>query len=502
MSNHHLAKVLGKKEAFMLAFGAMIGWGWIVLSGGWVQEAGSIGAPLALALGAGIIMVIGLCYAELCSAMPYEGGEHVFSYRAMGHAASFLCTWAMILGYVSVVAFEAVALPTVLDNLIPGYQVGYLWNLMGQEQNTEDLVAGIRGGDVYFTWALVGMAGTVVVTWLNYIGIKTAARFQTFVTYLILLVGLVFIIAAPISGDAANLQPLFNETPVEGSVFSPMMAGMLAVLLIVPFMFVGFDVIPQAAAEINLPQKDIGKMLLLSVAAATIFYCAITFGVGIALNEQQLNDASLPTATAMEVVFNSPLAAKIMILAGVAGIITSWNAFFIGGSRAIYAMAHAKMLPAFLAKTHPKYKTPHNAVLLIGAATLFAPFLGRKALVWFVDAGSLSIVIAYFMVCMSLLVLRRRAPNMPRPFRLKKGIFIGAAGCCLSLFLGYMYLPFSPAALTKEEWWIFGGWMVFGFILYSIARSKYGTEESDRIMEAEWANEHEMAAAQAKQNAQ
>ncbi len=493
MSSNDLAKVLGKKEAFTLAFGAMIGWGWIVLSGGWVQQAGSFGAPLALGAGAVIIMIIGLCYAELCAAMPYEGGEHVFSYRAMGHSASFLCTWAIILGYISVVAFEAVALPTVLDNLIPGYQTGYLWNLMGQPQNTEDVVAGIRGGDVYLTWALVGMAGTVAVTWLNYVGIQTAAKFQNLVTYLILIVGVAFIVAAPIGGEMANLQPLFNETPVEDSVFSPMVAGMLAVLLIVPFMFVGFDVIPQAAAEINLPQKDIGKMLLLSVAAATVFYCAITLGVGIALNEAQLNEASLPTATAMEVVFNSPLAAKVMILAGVAGIVTSWNAFFIGGSRAIFAMAHAKMLPAFLAKIHPKYKTPYNAVLLIGAVTFFAPLLGRKALVWFVDAGSLSIIIAYFMVCMSLLVLRRRAPDMPRPFRLKKGIFVGAAGCCLSLFLGYMYLPFSPAALTVEEWWIFGGWMVFGFILYSFARSKYGTKESDRIMEAEWANEHEMA---------
>ncbi len=502
MSNHDFAKVLGRKETFTLAFGAMIGWGWIVLSGGWVQQAGSIGAPLALAAGSVMIMVIGLCYSELAAAMPYEGGEHVFSYRAMGHAASFLCTWAMILGYVSVVGFEAVALPTVLDNLLPGYQIGFLWNLSGLEQNTTDIVTGIRNGDVYFTWVLVGMLGTVVVTWLNFIGIQTAAKFQNWVTYMILIVGVAFVVAAPISGDWANLQPLFNETPVEGSVFSPMAAGMLAVLLIVPFMFVGFDVIPQAASEINLPQKDIGKMLILSVAAAMVFYCAIVFGVGIALTEAQLNESSLPTATAMEMVFNSPLAAKVMIIAGLAGIVTSWNAFFIGGSRAIYAMAHAKMLPAFLAKLHPKYKTPTNAILLIGVITFFAPLIGRKALVYLVNAGSLSIIIAYFMVCMSLLVLRRREPNMPRPFFLKYGIFVGAAGCFMAVFLGYMYLPFSPAALTKEEWWIFGGWMVFGYVLYSIARYKYGTADSDRAMNAIWANEHEMAKASAAKQAQ
>lgn len=494
MSNQDFAKVLGKKEAFTLAFGAMIGWGWIVLSGDWVQDAGSLGATLALAFGAVIIMFIGLCYAELCSAMPYEGGEHIFSYRAMGHSASFLCTWAIILGYVSVVAFEAVALPTVLDNLIPGYQKGYMWNLMGQPQNTKDVVAGIRSGDVYFTWVLVGMLGTVAVTWLNYVGIQTAAKFQTFVTWLIVIVGVAFVVAAPFGGDISNLQPFFNENPREGSPFPAILANMLPVLMMVPFMFVGFDVIPQAAAEINLPQREIGKMLLWSVVAATVFYCSIVLGVGIALNEAQLKDASLPTVSAMQAVFNSPLAAKIMIIAGVAGIVTSWNAFFIGGSRAIYAMAHAKMLPAFLGKLHPKYKTPTNAVLLIGALTIIAPLFGRKAMVWLVDAGSFSIVIAYFMVCMSLLILRRREPNMPRPFRLKKGIFIGAAGCCLSVFLGYMYLPLSPAALTPEEWIIFGGWMLLGFIFYSIARSKYGTADSDRIMEAEWAGEHERAA--------
>lgn len=493
MSNQNFAKILGRKEAFTLAFGAMIGWGWIVLSGDWVQQAGSIGAILALGFGAVIIMIIGLCYAELCSAMPYEGGEHIFSYRAMGHSASFLCTWAIILGYVSVVAFEAVALPTVLDNLIPGYQTGYMWNLMGETQNTEDVVAGIRSGDVYFTWALVGIIGTVAVTWLNYIGIQTAAKFQTFVTYLILIVGLTFVAAAPFGGSAENLHPLFNQTVNPKDVFPPEFQGMLAVLMMVPFMFVGFDVIPQAAAEINLPQRELGKMLLLSVAAATFFYCAIVFGVGMVLNQEQLKAASLPTVSAMELVFNSPLAAKIMIVAGVAGIITSWNAFFIGGSRAIYAMAHAKMLPAFLARLHPKYKTPYNAVLLIGALTVIAPLFGRKAMVWLVDAGSFSIVIAYFMVCMSLLILRRREPAMPRPFRLKGGIFVGAAGCCLSLFLGYMYLPFSPAALTTEEWIIFGGWMILGFVLYSIARHKYGTADSDRIMEAEWAGEHDRA---------
>ncbi|KID12092.1 hypothetical protein P279_30420, partial [Rhodobacteraceae bacterium PD-2] len=104
-----LTRVLARTDVLALAFGAMIGWGWIVMTGNWIVSAGSVGAMSAFLLGGLVIVLVGLTYAELASAMPQVGGEHVYSYRAMGHFASFLCTWAIVLGYVSVVAFEAVA---------------------------------------------------------------------------------------------------------------------------------------------------------------------------------------------------------------------------------------------------------------------------------------------------------------------------------------------------------------------------------------------------------
>ena len=113
-------RVLGSKDVLALAFGAMIGWGWVVLTGGWVIAAGSAGAMIAFAIGGAVVILIGLTYAELASAMPLTGGEHVYSHRALGMGASFFCTWAIILGYVSVVAFEAVALPTVIEHLFVG----------------------------------------------------------------------------------------------------------------------------------------------------------------------------------------------------------------------------------------------------------------------------------------------------------------------------------------------------------------------------------------------
>ena len=100
----------------------MIGWGWVVLTGDWITMAGSLGAILAFGIGGLMVTLIGLTYAELASAMPQVGGEHAYSYRALGAGASFICTWAIVLGYVSVVAFEAVALPAVIEYLLPGFK--------------------------------------------------------------------------------------------------------------------------------------------------------------------------------------------------------------------------------------------------------------------------------------------------------------------------------------------------------------------------------------------
>ena len=103
-----LNRVLNAIDVLALGFGAMIGWGWIVLAGNWVLTAGSAGAIAAFSFGGIAMVLIGLVYAELASAMPLVGGEHVYSFRALGTYSSFICTWAIVLGYVSVVAFEAV----------------------------------------------------------------------------------------------------------------------------------------------------------------------------------------------------------------------------------------------------------------------------------------------------------------------------------------------------------------------------------------------------------
>ncbi len=442
------ARVLGRADVVALAFGAMIGWSWVVLTGVWTASAGTLGAVAAFLAGGGAIAVIGLTYAEMASALPFAGGEHVYSHRALGAAASFVCTWAIILGYMSVIAFEAVALPTVLGSLLPGgLDRGRLWT--------------VAGWDVHLDWVLVGVGGAAAMTVLNVLGVKAVAAAQTAVVVLILAAGAAFVGGAFVAGDAANLAPLFADG----------IGGVAAVLVMVPFMFVGFDIIPQAAEEIDLPFRDIGAALLLSVVMAVAWYCLIILGVGLTLDAGELAAADLATAEAGAAVYGRA-GGTILLLAGLAGILTSWNALIVGASRAMYAMARAGMLPAFLGRLHPRWRTPAGAVLLIGALSVVSPLFGRPALVWLVNAGGLGIVVAYVFVALSFLALRRKEPELARPFAAPGGRTAGAAALLLSAGLVLLYLPGSPSALAwPHEWAIILFWTLLGAVLAAMSRA-------------------------------
>lgn len=435
-----LTRVLGQGDVIALAFGAMIGFSWIVLAGSWVQDAGTMGAVVAILIGGVMVAFVGLTYSELVSAMPKAGGEHNYVWRAMGARAAFVASWALALGYVAVVGFEAVALPTAVNYVIPQLETGFLWT--------------VAGYDVYVVWALVGSVAAVAITYLNYIGIRPASVFQLLVVLLLAVVGLLLVFGSVTGGETSNFSPLFTT-----------FGGLMAAVLTLPFAFVGFDVIPQSAEEINLPYRRIGALLIISVILAVIWYEIVVVGVGLGLSQQQLGDSELATADAMGNLFGSGVFANILILGGVFGILTSWNGFLVGGSRLIYAMAESGMLPAWLGRIHPRYRTPSNAILLIGGISFVAPFFGEEMLIWLVDAGSMSIVVAYLMVAISFIILRRREPEMSRPFRVGSGMAVGVIAVLLSLFFLVQYLPGMPAGLVwPPEWAIVLLWWIAGLV--------------------------------------
>ncbi len=463
MKKNRFKKVMSTTDILVVAFGAMIGWGWVVSSGSWIQGAGTIGTVIGFIIGGLMIYFVGMTYAELTPAMPKVGGEHVFSHKAFGPTGSFICTWALILSYVGVVCFEAVSLPMIISFIFPSFSQGYMYT--------------IAGYDVYATHVAVASAVTIGVIVLNILGIKAASIFQTILTIVIAAVGIILVVASAINGSPENLEGQIIVGEGFGAV-----KNILSVAVVAPFFLFGFDVIPQVAEEINIPLKKIAKVLLLSIICAVVFYGLVVFAVGYALNsneiDQAMNDGSgLVTASAMAKVFNSSVMAKVLIIGGLCGVVTSWNSFLIGGSRAIFSMAESKMIPGRFAKLHKKHKTPTNALLLIGALSLAAPFFGRTMLVWIADAASFGCCLAYLMVSMSFVVLRKKMPDLNRPFKVKHYKFVGITASILSGFMVAMYLiPGSGATLTTEEFIIVGGWTLIGLIFFIMCKIKYKTE--------------------------
>lgn len=457
-------KTMNIADILFLAIGAMLGWGWVVLSGEWISEAGFLGSIIAFAIGGLLVIFIGLTYAELASAIPETGGGFVFVKKAFSPGIAFISGWSVLFGYVSVITFEAVALPTVIDYVIPFEHTGFLWNL--------------AGWDVYLTWVLIGSIGSVVLTSLNYFGVKPAAIMQTVFTIFIVGVGLLLFFGAGFNGEFTQLKPLFSNG----------VGGTMSVLIMIPFLFVGFDVIPQIAEEVKAPAKMIGRILVISIIASVIFYLLIVFGVATGLTPSQLQTSELATADAMVNLFGSSGFGILLVLGGVAGIITSWNAFIIGGSRILYAMSKNNMIPKWFGFIHPKYKTPTHGIIFLGVLAFVAPLLGRPALVWIVDAGGIGVVLGYLLVAFSFLKLRKSEPDLERPYRIKGGKFVGWVAVILSIGFVAIYLPGMPSSLIwPHEWIIVFVWYGIAAILY-LTKPK-GDEVFERTQSIQSSNE-------------
>lgn len=455
MKENKFSKSFSMVDLLFMATGAMLGWGWVVLSGDWVSHAGFGGTAIAFAIGGVLIIFIGLTYAELASSIPRTGGGMVFVLRAFKpKIIGYFAAWSVLFGYVSVITFEAVALPTVIDYILPFDHSGYIWT--------------VGGDDVFLTWVLIGSLGSIVLTSLNYFGVTPAKVVQNVLTLGVVAAGIMLMVSGFTLGDSSNLDPMFGDGA----------AGIMTVLVMIPFLFVGFDVIPQIAAEVKSPPRLIGRILIGSIIVTVLFYVLIAFGVSMGLTETEIEGSSLATADAMRAMFDSQFMGNLIVIAGVAGIITSWNAFIIGGSRILYAMSIRDMIPKWFSRIHPKYNTPVNAILFLGILGVVAPLLGHASLNWFVNAGGIGIVLGYLIVSISFLKLRKTEPGLNRPFSIKNWKIIGMIAIILSVLFVLLYMPFSPSALVwPMEWFIVIGWYLIGFIFFILGSEKASNED-------------------------
>lgn len=445
-----LQRVMRPIDVWGLALGAIIGWGCFVLPGtAFLPKAGPGGTAMGMLIGALLIIVIAVSYGYLIRKFPISGGEFIYAKEAFGKRNAFVCGWAMILAYWSLIPLNATALAMISRYLFPGIvQQGLLYEIAGWE--------------VYAGEVILASAAIILMALLNIRGIKQAAWIQTAIA--LTLVGCILVITFLVFciSDWSNLAPAFPEG-------RRWWKGVFSIVAMAPWAFIGFDCIPQSAEEYNFSHKKSTFIMISAVLVAAILYiavCAVT-AVGVEPWQQLLDSRNAwPTGY---VVRNTMGLAGIIVL-GVAmfcAVVSGMNAFYISTSRLMYAMAKEGSLPKWFEHLSPKYGTPTNAIIFTMAMSLFAPWFGREILLWIVDMTSVGAAIVFAYTTGSAAVIGYRNGS-------KKYAVFGIIGCLFSLFfLSLLIIPGMPGYLTFQSRVVLFVWILIGVAFYFTIRKSY-----------------------------
>ena len=447
-----LKKTLGGVQFFSLGFGTIIGVGWIVYMGLWFSQAGPVGTMLAFLLGGLFVSLIGLCYAELGAMYPVAGAEAAYGYRAFGQAASFAAGWAMVLMMTAVVPYISISLAWILGALVPGIggPVLYMW----------------RGQSIQALGLAITLGWTLWLGFLNYRGIQGAAKFQDWLTYGKIAISVVFFGLAFFGGSAANLTPGIPMAPSGG----PAWGGLLAVLGVTPWFFGGFNGIPQAFEERaeGTSTRTLGLIVVASVLAASVYYGMSALATGFAAPWQEVVKADLPVAAAYRIGFGE-WAARLVLLAGIFGIVTVGNGAMIAATRLLFAMGRARMITPGFTRLHPDTGAPVAAINFVLVFGVASAFLGKGGIAPIVNVGSAAACLAYFVSSLAVWRLRTLEPDRPRPYRIPLGIGVSLLAAGGSLFLLWSALRqhwIDAAGGFPLEWVVILVWAALGYWLW------------------------------------
>jgi len=456
MTDRTLEKGIKLRHYFVLGFGCIVGVGWVVVLGEWLEQAGPLGALIGFAGGGSLMIIVGLCYGEMATMFPVAGGEIAYTYEIYGVKTSFLVGWFLTLCFTIFISFEAISAGWLFGELLPGLKGSLLYTN--------------RGDPVHLGTLLFGLGGTLLLTYLNYRGIKAAVIFQEIFTYGLIILSLIFIIAGVFWGKASNLEPLFSKTETW-----PIIGGIATVFVMAPIFIAGFNVISQTMEEKaeRTSMRLVGQVIVVSIAGAVIFYLLVILSASMSTPWQGILGLELPAAGAFEAAFNSTLMAKIVLFAAFCGILSTWNTVFITASRAFFALGRARIIPQTFGTVHTTHGSPFIAILFAGTFAFLAIFLGRSAIVPIINVGVSCVTLAFFLICLGLIKMRRQRPDFHRPYRTPGGKVTAAFGSVISLFVFglSLYQPYAGSnGKFPLEWGIIIGWGVLGAAFWIGAR--------------------------------
>lgn len=442
-----LAKTLGPTEVLALALGAIVGWGCFMLPGiTFLPNAGPLGTIIAFFVGALFQCIVALSYSFLIKPYPVAGGAFAYAYAGFGSKGAFICGWALVLSYICVIAANATAIILLVRFLLPGIQFGQLYTVLGW--------------DIYLSEVAYISVILIAFGFMNFRGVDAASVIQVFLAFALTIGVLVLTVGTATAETASldNLYPLFAEN-------RSALASVMMVLALTPWLYVGFDTIPQTAEEFAFSPSKARDLMLLSIICGAIIYALVTLCVAGLIPYKELLAANYPWATGWvaDKVFGSwgGVALAVPVLAG---ILTGMNGFFMATTRLLFSMGRSKFLPNFFSEVHPKYNTAWKSVVFITALTLIVPWFGRPALDWIVAMSSIGTALAYLFTCLTARKYLIAHPELRESTWGKPICIMGAITSIICI--GLLMIPSSPVAINVPNWGMLFAWVALGAIFF------------------------------------
>ena len=271
-------------------------------------------------------------------------------------------------------------------------------------------------------------------------------------------------------GSLQNAQPLIRP-----GASGWMLGGIIAVLVTVPVWYGGFNAVPQALGEVVDVKKRgiLVRGLGFALLSAGIFYVGVIFATAMAAPPGALSSAELPVAAALFNLFESPWPGRLVLIAGLLGIVTSWNAMFFSAARVLFALSRARIVPLAFSRVHARFGSPGFAVVFVGVVGGIGVFAGRGMVEPIINTVGICLSTVYVFVCLGLLRLRRTQGDLPRPYEVPgfpwlPRIAMACATLILALALVQPWL--NSDLLVPLEWRILASWGLLGAIVWRAAK--------------------------------
>ncbi|MFP5235390.1 MAG: amino acid permease [Acidobacteriota bacterium] len=449
---HSLKRALGPINLITLGIGAIIGAGIFVLTGtAAAQFAGPAIVISYIIAGIGCVFA-GLCYAEFASMMPIAGSAYTYGYATMGEIVAWIIGWALVLEYAFGAATVAVGWSGFVSDLLSFFGVRLPFN--PSPKFAFHMLGHAWQGQI----DVFALSALVIITIILVVGVKESANFNSAAVMIKVSIVLIFIaIAFMFAGGhwhlmTSNWHPFIPKNLGSFGQFG--WSGIMRGAGVVFFAYIGFDAVSTAAQEARNPQKDMPFGILGSLVICTALYILVSGLLTGVVSYTKLNVAA-PVADATRVI-GMGWATVLIDLGAIAGLASVMMVMMLGQSRVLYTMSNDGLLPSWVGKIHPRFRTPYKTSIVVGvfAATL-AAVLPITLLGELVSLGTL---LAFTIVSLGVWVMRVRHPEMHRPFRTPLVPIVPICGMLVALALMF--------SLDRPAWVGFGSWLVFGLFIY------------------------------------